>query len=174
MLKIDRRAAVSELEELADKGSVASMLYLGWSYSAIAGGIDNATLAEAWLRRAAEHGSLLARFYLGSIYRKAGQLKAAVAEYTLCVAGEYMPALYRLGVMYYRGEGVIKDVDMARELWVRAASGGHIYARRNLALMLMSGRSGIKRIPDGIRAWLGATLDFFVAIRTVPKSDLLR
>ena len=43
-----------------------------------------------------------------------------------------LDAHYRLGMMYWKGVGVVKDEEKSNHHWEKAAIGGHPYARHNL------------------------------------------
>ncbi len=64
--------------------------------------------------------------------------------------------LYNLGVAYYRGETVERDVDRAAEYWRKAADKGHIKAHNSLAYMVYYGRGAPRDPQEGLRLWLYA------------------
>ena len=48
-------------------------------------------------------------------------------------------AMFKLGLMYAKGEGVTLDIDKAREWWEKAADAGHAVAMFNLGVMYYKG-----------------------------------
>ncbi len=61
--------------------------------------------------------------------------------------------LYNLGVQYYRGETVERDVDKAAEYWRKAADNGHINAHNGLAYLVFYGRGAPRDPQEGLRLW---------------------
>jgi TPR repeat protein len=62
-------------------------------------------------------------------------------------------AQYNLGVDYYRGDRVERDVAKAAELWRKAAASGHVNASNSMAYLVFYGR-GVPRDPaEGLRLW---------------------
>jgi localization factor PodJL len=53
-----------------------------------------------------------------------------------------VPALFRLGSLYEKGQGVRKDSEMARRLYAEAAEKGHAKAMHNLAVLYAEGIDG--------------------------------
>ncbi len=61
--------------------------------------------------------------------------------------------LYNLGVEYYRGETVERDVDKVAEYWRKAADKGHINAHNGLAYLVFYGRGAPRDPQEGLRLW---------------------
>jgi len=76
--------------------------------------------------------------------------------------------------LYLRGEGVPTDTAKARDLLEGAVSQGHIFSKRNLGTLLMSGRFGGKHIVRGFFLFLGGLKDAVIVIPKDPSSDRLR
>jgi localization factor PodJL len=53
-----------------------------------------------------------------------------------------VPALFRLGSLYEKGQGVRKDSETARRLYTEAADKGHAKAMHNLAVLYAEGIDG--------------------------------
>jgi localization factor PodJL len=53
-----------------------------------------------------------------------------------------MPAAYRLGSLYEKGQGLARDVQMARRYYALAAEAGNIKAMHNLAVLYAEGIDG--------------------------------
>jgi TPR repeat protein len=91
MLKVDERKALEEFEELANQGSLMSMLYLGWQYIGPSETGNNLDQAEIWFRRATNGGSILGSFYLGTLYRNSGRYSDALETYNIGADKRYPP-----------------------------------------------------------------------------------
>jgi TPR repeat protein len=63
---------------------------------------------------------------------------------------EYGPALLWLGLAYVRGMGVSVDMGKGIAYLKRSADTGNFPARRELALLMIRGKLGLKRIPIGL------------------------
>ena len=70
--------------------------------------------------------------------------------------------------MYRRGKGVQRDTTKAYELFDQAAKGGHIFAKRDFALMLLYGHQGFAQIFSGMALLFRCLLD---GISAASKSD---
>ena len=82
---------------------------------------------------AAEAGVALAQAKLGYIYDQSNDDEKAVRWYSEAAAQQHPDGEFGLGEMYAKGEGVEQDLDVAVEMFMRAAVGGHAQARRVLA-----------------------------------------
>lgn len=82
---------------------------------------------------AAEAGLALAQAKLGYIYDQSNDDEKAVHWYREAAAQQHPDGEFGLGEMYAKGEGVEQDFDIAVEMYMRAAVGGHAQARRVLA-----------------------------------------
>lgn len=82
---------------------------------------------------AAEAGLALAQAKLGYIYDQSNDDEKAVHWYREAAMQEHPDGEFGLGEMYAKGEGVEQDFDLAVEMYMRAAAGGHAQARRVLA-----------------------------------------
>ena len=174
LLETDPAKAVKELQGLAELGSLLSMLYLGWAYQKCAG-IGDIKQAEIWFRRAYEKGSRLAIYHLGHLYLKQQEYAKAHEIFSAGATMDYAPAIYCLGQMYMDGAGISKQPDKARTLLERATALGHVFAKRSLARLLMSGRFGFFSIFKGCFLLLGAVKDgLVVSMNEGSSSDRLR
>ncbi len=110
--------ALLDFQILATEGDIVAMTYLGQMYRTGRGLSQNFTKAEMWLGRAAKEGNASANHRLGWMYAR-GQINGAKDEK---MAVKYWKksaelgdplAQTDLGVMYWRGEGVDKDIVLA-------------------------------------------------------------
>ena len=163
-----------ELEELAELGSLSSMVYLGCAYQHGMGTEKDMSAAETWFRRGYDSGSKLALYYLGHLYLAKKEYDNAEVVFVSGMKINYSPAIFCLGCMYLEGTGVIKQPDQARILFEKASGLGHVFAKRFLAKMYLSGRYGIFFFLKGVLLLVGAMKDFLVIAKSDPDSDLLR
>lgn len=175
LLQIDPAQAIKELQLLAEQGSLSGMLHLGWAYQKGTGNGVEPEQAEIWFRRAYEKGSRLAIYYLGHLYLRQKEYSKAHDIFTTGASMDYVPAIYCLGQMYMDGAGVSKQPDKARALLERATALGHVFAKRSLAKLLMSGHFGVLNFFRGCFLVLGALKDgFVVGMKEDLSSDRLR
>jgi len=101
------------------------------------------TTAIPTLRKAADAGHAKAQALLASILDVADQDEEAVAYYRKSAAAGDLDGIFGLGTMLATGEGVAKNVDEARKLYLQAAESGHKYAIAALAEAYVRGDLGI-------------------------------
>ena len=174
VVKTDPSDAVGRLHALADRGSLVSMYLLGACYGSGRGVGKDPVEAERWLRRAGQGGSIEGSYRLGGMLHRQGRHQEAFNEYERLAAVGFTPAMNRLGSMHFRGEGVVRDVGRAKALWEQASSLGHLYARRNLGRLLMSGRFGLRAVPRGAALVLSAAMNAARVADPDRPNDLLR
>ncbi len=143
LIAVNVNEAIERLTNLADRGSIMSMIYLGHIYQngpTIPPDFKN---AERWLARASEQGSGVALYYLGMMYLKEERYDKARFTFEASssagnnTAAYRLGSIYRLGSLYIRGLGGPKDFFEARRLLALASQGGHLRARRELSYLLM-------------------------------------
>lgn len=107
------------------------------------------------LRKSAESGYAPAQARLGEILDKAEEDKDAVAWYRKAAEQGNAAGEFGLGMEYASGEGVPKDLELAR-LWVRrAADRGHQSAVETLAMAYRKGGLGLTPDPAEAERWAG-------------------
>jgi TPR repeat protein len=150
------------------------MLQLGWEAGSGVG------VARMWtLPKVGISGQLLAELSTvttSSVFSTFQTRSSRGAVEALSAGSEldHIPAINRLGMMYYYGLGVPKDTKKARELWEPGSRLGNMFSRRNLALIYLSGSQGLVMAPYGL--WLFVTVLLMIpgiALRS-PTSDLQR
>ena len=145
LLARDAPTAINELEELAARGSIASMWYLGWAFERGKVVPVNKARAEKWFRLGAEQGPLSMRRNLAAFYMNDNRFAEAKPILELLTEQNFPPGVRMLGRMYANGLGVERDIPKARELLERASASGNIRAKILLAKYWMSGKFGKKR-----------------------------
>ena len=105
----DWRQGLQELEGLARRGSIMSILLVadamrdGWKYDKDLPG------AEAWYRVAAESGSARGLFGRGLTHLLMDRFSEAIQDLEATIARGYPPAFNALAGVYFRGDGVPVD-----------------------------------------------------------------
>ena len=163
-----------ELEELARRGSIMSMLFVadamrdGWKYDQDLPG------AEAWYSVAVESGSARGLVGLGLTYLLMGRFSEAIENIEGAIARTYPPAYNSLAGIYFRGDGVPINRPRALELWRQGAAFGHLPAKRNLILQLVYGSNGFQGRIEGVLKILPYAFEMGRVKATNPDTDRLR
>lgn len=108
---------------------------------------------------AAEAGIPLAQAKLGYIYDQSNDDEKAVYWYREAAMQQHPDGEFGLGEMYAKGEGVEQDFDVAVEMYMRAAVGGHAQARRVLANAYERGTLGREASQAEALRWLTLAAD---------------
>jgi TPR repeat protein len=162
--------AMTDLEQLAERGSAMSMLQLGFAYGNVPGVTFDRGRQEYWYKRAAVTGSLYASMTLGRFYCIVDRYQEAVAEFERGLAGSYAPSIYLLAGLYYRGEGVEKNLGKYKKYLIKATTLGHLLAERSLAKLLLSGRYGFVNFLRGAGLWVHSCQNIRIVSRKNPES----
>ena len=130
--------------------------------------------SESWFLRASIAGSVEGTYRLGLLYGREGEWDKAITAFRSCVARDFVPAMNKLGLLYLNGRIGKPDPEQAKALWETASALGQLPARRNLGVLLMSGRYGLWAMARGARLIASA---FWGAVKLADPnrpSDLLR
>lgn len=114
------------------------------------------------LRKAADAGHAQAQAVLASILDVSGADEEAVAYYRKSAAAGNLDGIYGLATMLAAGEGVKKDVQEARTLFVRAAEGGHKHSVVVIAQAYIRGEleiAGDQRYGKEALKWINLAAD---------------
>lgn len=113
----------------------------------------------------AKLGSVNGQFHLAKFYAIKKNFTEALEWYLKVAGKEYSPALFRLGWIYNIGRGVNKDKTKALYYYRCAAAQGHIFAQKQLAVLLLEGSEGFLARFCGIANLLKCTISLiFIAI----------
>ncbi|HJU04833.1 MAG TPA: tetratricopeptide repeat protein [Nitrospiraceae bacterium] len=153
---------------LSEQGDVQSQIIVGQMYEEGLGVQQNLGQARHWYEAAADRNSLEAQHRLGYLFYQANDWTNAFTWYQRAASRDYLPALWRLAWLYKQGKGVAVDQNKAYSLLERAAKSGHIFSKRDLAIMLLKGRQGFLRILKGIGLLGQCILD---SIRILSRSS---
>lgn len=149
-LTSDPLKALHDLERLAERGSLASMLFIGQAYESGSAGHTNLERAEEWYRRAADAGQIRATFALGRLYQRRGDHAKARVMYERGANAGHSPSMRALAMCYFCGRGASESREKSREWWKEAITSGNIYAIRDLGCFSVRGKFGLRYMPSGI------------------------
>jgi len=139
------------LKSLAERGSVWSMVLLGYCYLQGDGvGIDQEA-ADTWFRKAADNGSQRALLILGRRYWRRGWFTMGQTLFTDSAEKGWPPAVFWLARCHLkrtRNRAGFREVRPHLE-WAMAA--GSPAAKLVLSVNLLRGRGGVRDIPLGFR-----------------------
>ena len=174
LMQSDPTAAVERLRALADRGSLVSMYLLGACFGSGKGVERSEVEAERWFREAGRAGSIEGSYRLALTLYLQGRFEEASSELEKLVTIGFTPAMNKLAKMYSRGQGVDRDLKRAKALWEAASARGHLFARRNLGALLVSGRYGLRRVPEGLGLMASAAVTALRIADPDRRTDLLR
>lgn len=143
--------AVASLEDLAKRGSIMSMVYLGDTYYQGKLISKNLDLAEHWYLGAAAAGSVFANYTLGTIYVRAGRYRDALRVLTVASNKECRRAAYLVARIYWFGAGVERDPDLAERYLEQAVELGSIPAHKLLGRILIEKKTSSTDTLRGLR-----------------------
>ena len=161
--KSDPARYFEALRGLAEKGSVNAMVQLGFAYYQGIGTAINLAESERWYRRAWMEGqSLHAIYWVAYLCWHQGEYSKAYEAATIGAAANEVRCMYWLGRMYLEGVGVGRDRHKARAVYEDASNLGNLFARRDLAWMLMAGGFGLRSRIRGLVLYLRTLKDAFL------------
>lgn len=161
------------LTDLASRGSVLSMMYLGHAHVSSADP-ERAAQGQEWLIRSAHGGSIEGRLQLAHHYERERAWEKAAAELKIVADQGYSPAMYYLGRLLYEGDLGHKAVPEAVTYLKMAIDAGHLPSMALLSLIYRKEKFGLAgRIASH---WLCFTkIPSFVRwMWSYPSSDRLR
>ena len=172
--KADYSQAFGIYRQLAEAGHAESQVFLGWMFAEGQGIQASQEDAARWFKQGAELGSVKGAFYLGRLLSREKKYADAVSWYRQSASAGYPPSQFRLGISYLRGQGVPEDFTLACRYLEAAKANGHLFARRELALLDIHGHRGVTRRFFGVIEFLlTLVLGIGVAVRN-PYSDELK
>ena len=144
-------AAFPLYKKLAESGNVQCQTVLGWMFETGNGADLSLDKAKLWYSLASKSGDAAGSFYLGKLYIETKNHGDAYKAFKLAAEQNYMPAIYRIGLMEYGGVGIETDKNSAYKNIKYARKLGHIFAYKTEAVMLMRGVNGfLGRIRGGL------------------------
>lgn len=174
-LKTGNSDAIRQLVELADEGSILSLVHLGDAYRTGDLVRRDISKSEEYYKRAARAGSLLAYYYLGRILLMQKKYDEAMRFLNYASGKGYGPATHFLGRVYLSGKAVTADIGRGEKLLRRAAKQGSVAATLILSTSMLRNDRTFKRIVTGIALrCIGVAEALFFLIVEGRSSDRLR
>jgi TPR repeat protein len=159
---------------LAEDGKLDAQVMVGWMKEHGRGISRDLAGALEWYRKAAEGGSSVAQYHLGTILVKTGEPSEAFRWYAESASSAYMPAVYRLAWAYEVGTGTPIDKGLAGTLFKKNASRGHLPSKLVLAKKMLRGSHGYLMRPLGIYYCVRAYLQIWLIGWEDLEDDRLR
>ncbi len=158
----DPAAALAIHLELAEKGSVFSMLKAGWQHAHGHGTERDDAAAEEFFRRALCAGSWKATTRYAMLLFERGAHDKWPSTLDDGVQKGFVPSFFWLAWYRYKRSPRRRTAREVRHLLEAAAAAGHPGARLTLARWTASGKFGLREIPHGfdmLRAILQSIID---------------
>ena len=154
-LKGDLAGALFLLKKLAKEGCELAFLEIGNIYELGGGGVEkNLKKAIAWYERSISeiHENPAAHLALGRLYLQSSETCdfAKASHHFLIAKDSEMGALFGLGMLFERGQGVPKSNEKALVYYREAANLGHITALARISSLSREG-GGVKRVCNWIK-----------------------
>src|SRR5262249_22327360 len=166
--------AFASLLALAETGCAKAQVNVGWMYSEGIGTPRNIDAALMWYENAAKLESPEGMYYCGRLRTVLGKHDESIKWYEDAARLNYSPAIYRLGYACETGLGVPRDLERARVYYERASFMGHVFARRQLALLLMRGEFGALSMFRAPFLFMSALFNMVRKARKRPYADELK
>lgn len=135
--------ALDLYRQVAAKGNVTAMKYIGYAYLYGEGVEKDYAQAFKWYSQGADRGDAGCQLKMGYIYLEGLGVQKdyteAVKWYRLAADQGRPSAQNEMGNMYYNGQGVSQDYMQAFEWYSKAAGQGDYYAQTNLGVMYGNG-----------------------------------
>ena len=175
LAEADPEAALCSIRKLAEEGSSLSMRVMGDIYLFGRWGLPEDTdLAELWLRRSAEAGSIDGAFLLARHLNGLANYKEALEQYRELADRGYSPAMFALACAYKNGEGVERDLQKSMEYFRMADRAGHLHSGLWLAWLWRNENLGFAMKVRGYLKSFRMIIPFVNCNIRYPKSDRLR
>jgi len=147
----DRAGAFQNWLDLAEQGSVWSMIEVGRCYEYGRGVPADPTMAENWYRRALAGGSQIAMLKCAKFAAQRGDYTAAREILQAGVDQDWVPAIFWFAWYCHKQSATGETYRAILPMLKDAARRGHPAARVILANFMVRGKFGRWRIPIGIR-----------------------
>ncbi|HUW97558.1 MAG TPA: hypothetical protein VMV40_01780 [Acidiferrobacter sp.] len=176
--KTDAAKSLIALQDLANKGVIWAMLHVAQAYRKGIGTSKDASQAKIWHRRAFDLGRGAAKAYaaaaLGYDYLEQNDYVRAYAAFQIGADLNNVLCLRALASLHRKGRGCSKDYARERSLLEQAAASGNVFAKRDLAFVLMSGRWGWREGINGFGLFLRNIKEALVMACKNPKDTRLK
>jgi len=157
----------------AESGHEDSQVFVGWLYSKGCKNVEqDLKQAKRWLEPAAESGNVDAIYLLGIVYSMAGNHHQAISKLNSAAELGYSAAYYQLGKIYFTGIHTERNNRLAYDYFNSASKLGHIFAKREVALMNIKGYKGISGIPIGLFLFVASIFTGIYSAIKDPYGDI--
>lgn len=147
-------AAVAQWQPYAARGDADALFNLGQAYKLGRGVAKDSKIAQSYYRRAAEKGHAPAATNLGILIAQNGNKSEAARWWRLAALRGEVRAQYMLGVMFFNGDGVARNVALAHALMQSAARAGFDQAKSALERMTPLITADVRKTSDELSARL--------------------
>jgi TPR repeat protein len=151
---------IAELKQLATRGDIRAMFFLGLHYERGEGVAQDFTQAAFWYRKAAVGGEADAQFKLGWLYESGNGMTQDYAQaatwFSKAADQGMVDAQFSLGVFYEYGKGVPQDYTQAAVYYRKAADQGDADAQRSLGDAYAKGEGVARDIAQALAWYLRA------------------
>jgi TPR repeat protein len=134
----DYAKAVEWFSKAAEQGECQAQSKLGMLYFSGQGVTEDEAKAAEWFLKAAQQGDARSQFYTGLLSQNDAE---SFKWYGKAAEQGDADAQYELGLLYFNGQGVPKDHEKAKELFVKAGAQGNERAKDFLAKEEATGES---------------------------------
>ena len=121
-IAMDKDRAFRLNAEVAKEGLIDAVLAMGWFYSNGIGVQQDRDLAKQGYRKAARRGEPRAMFSLGQIAFDEADWSGAKVWFQRAADEKHHRSLFWLGKLYWKGRGVPKSTQLAKQFFHRAAA----------------------------------------------------
>lgn len=164
LLTANRSQGIAALEELANNGSVLSMIYLAEAY--FSGPNIDVVKAECWFRSAYKHGCSRAMYGLGMIKWRAGYLRQAEIYFSEGASQNDPLSMYWLAYLLISDSKYGERFLEAEEFLNKSAALGSLKAKIVLGKFYVRGKYDLRKIPRGLSLLSSGLIEAFrVALR---------
>jgi TPR repeat protein len=164
----------SAYTELSRRGYIGCYIFLGWMCYEGKGTVRDELIALEWFKKAAGVGSAPGQYYCARLLEKIGKPEESLLCLKTAVSQGYGPALCRMGRMLLVGRNVPIDIRQALKLLGHAASLGNVFAKRELARVLMRDSVSPLQWVAGFLRLLFAVCEGFVIALIDPRSERIQ
>ena len=147
-------AAVALWQPYAARGDADALFNLGQAYKLGRGVAKDTQIAQGYYRRAAEKGHAPAATNFGILLAQGGNKAEAARWWRLAALRGEVRAQYMLGVMFFNGDSVSRNVPLAHALMQSAARAGFDQARSALERMAPTITADVRKTSDELSARL--------------------
>ena len=172
-LRVQREALIL-YRLLANKGYSNCQVFLGWMLDQGLGTQVNTDEVFCWFNAAADQGSPEGMFYCGKLLTVASEHVNALAWYEKSAALDYSPALFRIAICYRKGLGVEADRQRADEYLEHASRIGHLFAKRELALVKFQNATSLPGRAKALLEFCRAVRQILMRTIKTPYSEELK